>query len=105
VSNQVLFTAQEALAAPDPGQALLHNRAFLMAVLDAVLSLVVFFVGKYAPNAIEDVNFVILTMQPIFVTLVVAFTYSDVQIARQKADLIIANTNLQEARAQASSRM
>jgi hypothetical protein len=42
------------------------------ALLDAVVSLALFFVGKYAPQAFEDVKFVIVALQP----LVIAYIFS-----------------------------
>lgn len=57
---------------------LLQSRRFWTLVLDTVVSLLLFFVGKYAGAALDDVKFLVLTLQPIFVMLIAAFTTEDV---------------------------
>ena len=56
---------------------LLRSRKFWLAILDLVVSLTLFFVGKYAAFAVEDVNTVIVAIQPVFVMLIGAIAYED----------------------------
>ena len=47
-------------------------------MLDVVIVMVLYFVGKYGPASLqEDTQFIIVTLQPIFVMLIAAFTYED----------------------------
>lgn len=45
-------------------------------IVDAVVSILLFFVGKYAPLAAEDVKFLIVALQPI-VGIYIALVYGD----------------------------
>ena len=57
---------------------LFGSRRFWTAMLDVVIVMVLYFVGKYGPASLqEDTQFVIVTLQPIFVMLIAAFTYED----------------------------
>lgn len=58
-------------------KALLASRKFLLLLLDTVISTALFFVGKYALGAFEDVKFMILALQPIFVMIIFAIAYED----------------------------
>lgn len=60
-------------------QALLKSRKFWILILDTVVSLALYFVGKYAPVAEADVKLLILTLQPVFVTIIGAIAYEDGQ--------------------------
>jgi len=63
--------------------ALLRSRKFLVAVLDVIFSLTLFFVGKYAlPTIFEDVQIVIGAMQPVALFLIGAIAYEDGQEKR-----------------------
>jgi hypothetical protein len=62
---------------PNPFSALLHSRKFWLTVFDAVLALATFFVAKYVPQAAEDVKFVFLTIQPVFVSIILAIAWED----------------------------
>ena len=63
--------------------ALLRSRKFLVAILDVVASLILFFVGKYAlPSIAEDVNIVIVLLQPVALSLIGAIAYEDGQEKR-----------------------
>ena len=63
--------------------ALLRSRKFLVAVLDVVASLILFFVGKYAfPSAFEDVQFAVVGLQPLALFLIGAIAYEDGQEKR-----------------------
>lgn len=62
---------------PNPFSALLHSRKFWLLILDTVISLTLYFVTKYTPEAAEDVKFLILALQPIFVTIILAIAWND----------------------------
>jgi len=56
---------------------LLRSRKFLLLCLDVVISIAIYFVGKYAALALEDVKFAILTLQPLVVLLIGSIAYED----------------------------
>jgi hypothetical protein len=58
-------------------EALFRSRKFWVLIVDTVVSLLVFFVGKYAPIAAEDVNIVIAALQPVFIMVIGAIAYED----------------------------
>jgi len=60
-----------------PLASLRKSRKFLILVLDTVISLALFFVGKYAMNAIEDVKFLILALQPVAVAIIYSIAVED----------------------------
>lgn len=60
-----------------PFQSLSKSRKFLLLVLDTLIALVLFFVGKYVPTAAEDINFVIAALQPVFVSIIIAISIED----------------------------
>jgi uncharacterized membrane protein HdeD (DUF308 family) len=62
---------------PNPFAALLHSRKFWLLILDTVISLSLYFVTKYEPQALDDVKFVILALQPVFVTIILAIAWND----------------------------
>jgi hypothetical protein len=64
---------------PNPFSLLLHSRKFWLLILDTVVSLVLYFVGKYtAPTIMEDVKFLVLMLQPVFIAVIAAIAYEDV---------------------------
>jgi hypothetical protein len=77
---------------PNPFSSLLHSRKFWLLILDTVISLTLYFVGKYSPTVMEDVKLLILSLQPVFVVVIGAIAYED------KA-LVEAESRLEEARA------
>lgn len=59
-------------------QRLIHSSKFWLLVLDVMISLVLFFTGKYAsPTLAEDINFVIGAIQPVFVAIIAGIAYED----------------------------
>jgi len=67
----------------NPVSGLLRSRKFLLLVLDTIISLVLFFVGKYAsPNLAEDIKFIIAAYQPVFVAIIVAISVEDAAAKR-----------------------
>jgi hypothetical protein len=63
----------------DALNSLLHSRKFLIALLDAAGSLLLYFAGKYLPNALEDTKFLIVTLQPVILLVIAAYAYEDAQ--------------------------
>jgi hypothetical protein len=61
----------------NPFQKLLKSRKFWLMILDLVVSLALFFVGRFAPGSAEDVKYVIGLIQPVFVTIIAAIAYED----------------------------
>jgi hypothetical protein len=61
----------------NPFASLIKSRKFWLLILDTVISLIVFFVSKYAGGAIEDVKFLIASLQPVFVIIIYAIAVED----------------------------
>ena len=55
-----------------PFKKLLFSRKFLLLVLDATISVLLFYFGK-----LEGVEFLILTLQPVFVFIILAIALED----------------------------
>ncbi len=62
---------------PNPFSGLVHSRKFWLLILDTLISLILYFVGRYVPDAIEDVKFAVLALQPVFVTIIIAIAVED----------------------------
>ena len=62
---------------PNPFKSLLHSRKFWLLVLDTVVGATLFFTGKYAGAASEDVAVVIGLIQPVFVVAIGAIAWED----------------------------
>ena len=57
---------------------LLRSRKFWVLIVDVAVSLVAYFSGKYAgPEVAEDVGFLILSLQPVFVAVIVGIFVED----------------------------
>lgn len=66
-----------------PFRGLLRSRKFWVTVGDLVVSLALYFGGKYlAPDVFADMKFLIAAMQPVFLFLVGAIAYEDGQAKR-----------------------
>ena len=61
----------------NPFAGLLRSRKFWLLVLDTIVSLVLFFVGRYAGGVLEDVNFVILAIQPVVIAVILGIAWED----------------------------
>lgn len=62
---------------------LFASRKFLLLLLDTVVSMLTFFIGKYAtPASAEDLLFMIATLQPVFVAVIAGIAYEDGQEKR-----------------------
>ena len=66
----------------NPFAGLLQSRKFWLLILDSVVALVLYFVGKYAPGVGADVEFVILVMQPVFIVIIAAIAWEDAAAKR-----------------------
>jgi hypothetical protein len=64
----------------EPMRALLRSRKFLLAVLDATVSTVLYLAGQHFPQFLGDIKFVILTIQPVILMVIGAYAYEDAQI-------------------------
>ena len=62
---------------PNPFNALLHSRKFWLLILDLIIGLVIFFVGKYAGAAAEDTAIVIGLLQPVFIMAIGGIAWED----------------------------
>lgn len=51
-------------------------------IVDAFIAVVLYFVGKYAPVAFEDIKFLFATLQPILALYIGAVAYDDVNKLR-----------------------
>lgn len=75
----------------NPFTALFQSRKFLVLMLDTGVSLVLFFVGKYALNSLEDVKFLIGIIQPVALMMIYAIAKED---AAEKSALYISSESL-----------
>jgi hypothetical protein len=63
---------------PNPFSGLVHSRKFWLLVLDTLISLVLYFVGKYGgTDLFEDIKFLIISLQPVFVAIIWAIAHED----------------------------
>ncbi len=77
---------------------ILKSRKFWLMVVDVVVSLSTYFIGKYfAPAAAQDILFVIGGLQPVVIAVIVSITVQNVEGIR-------AQGALNEARAYNASR-
>lgn len=59
------------------------SRKFLLLMLDTIISLTLYFIGKYAgPGVSEDVNMVIGLIQPVFVAIIIGIAVEDAAMKR-----------------------
>lgn len=61
----------------NPLASLLKSRKFLLLALDTVVSLALYFVGKYLAVAEADLKFLVASLQPVFVVIIGAIAYED----------------------------
>jgi hypothetical protein len=69
---------------PNPFAGLARSRKFWLLVLDTIIALVTYFVGKYARAETTDLLVLIGALQPIFVTIITLITVEDT--AKTNAD-------------------
>ena len=61
----------------NPFALLVRSRKFWLLVLDTVISLILYFIGKYLPGAEADVKFAILALQPVVISVIVSIAWED----------------------------
>lgn len=61
----------------NPFSMLLKSRKFLLLVLDTVISLILWGVGLWLPQYTEQVNQLILILQPVFVSVIGGIAVED----------------------------
>jgi len=58
--------------------AIFKSRKFWTAIVDLVVSLVLYFTAKYAdPSLAEDIKFLIIAIQPVFMLVIAGIAYED----------------------------
>jgi hypothetical protein len=58
------------------------SQKFWLMVLDMVISLTLFFVTKNAPDLLEDVKFLIASLQPMFIAIITAIAVEGVALTK-----------------------
>ena len=71
-------------------KALFGSRKFLLLLLDTVISVVLYFIGKYVPDAEADVKFIILALQPVIISVIITIAYEDGKIIPAKIEAELA---------------
>jgi len=71
----------------NPIALLFKSRKFLLLLLDTVISIALYFTGKYLPGAEADIKFVILGLQPVVVALIFAIAWEDTKIVPAQLSL------------------
>ena len=61
----------------NPFVSLLHSRKFWLLILDTIVSLLTYFIGKYAGADGADMLYVIGLLQPVFIVIIGAIAYED----------------------------
>lgn len=67
---------------------LFKDSKFLVLLLDTIISIVLYFVGKYAGAGLfDDIQFLIITLQPVFLVVIGSIAYQEavVKVAEIKA--------------------
>jgi len=63
---------------PNPFSSLLHSRKFWILILDTIVSIALYFIGRYTNEALaEDMKFLIASLQPVFVTVIIGIFAED----------------------------
>ena len=73
---------------------LLQSRRFVTALLASIVTLVLYFVGKYALGALEDVQMVLNVLMPLALALIAAYTIDDVVAIHSRAQVEIKQAEL-----------
>lgn len=67
----------------NPIVALFRSRKFLTGLLDMVISMATYFITKYAAPAVaDDILFVIASLQPVVLAIIVAWAWEDAAAKR-----------------------
>lgn len=75
------------MVSKNPLKSLLNSRKFWVMILDLVTSFTLYFVAKYAKIALEDVKFVILGLQPLFLLVIYSIYGQNVQGMKSDSDV------------------
>lgn len=86
-SNYLEETNKKRKNKMNPIKVLFDSRKFLLLIFDVVSSLAIYFVGKYAGAAVEDLKFVIMVIQPLWILVVGAIAAQNVAGIKAKADI------------------
>ena len=62
----------------NPFKSLLQSRKFWLLILDTVVSMTIFFGGKYLQTGSEDIVFMVAALQPVFAVAINSITREDV---------------------------
>jgi len=62
----------------------LQSRRFWAALIDAIVSLILLIVGHYLPTEAEFIKAIVLSLQPVFIALIAAYTVEDSIIAAKQ---------------------
>lgn len=73
---------------------LLKSRRFVTAVLAAVVTLLLYFIGKYLPAGLEDLQMVLNTIMPLALILIAAYTVDDITNTWARAQVDIEQVRL-----------
>lgn len=65
-------------------QRLWKSSKFWLLVFDVAASLALYFVGRYALNALEDVKFLIVTLQPVFALVITGIFVEDAALKAKR---------------------
>lgn len=74
----------------NPMTQLMHSRKFLLLVLDVLISVALYFVGRYYPAMMDDVKFLVVTLQPVIVVVIGAIAYEDAKKIDANTHVVIA---------------
>ncbi len=66
--------------------ALLHSRKFLTLILDTVVSVATYFIGKYAGASSQDMLYLIAALQPVVLAMIVGTAVEDA--AEKRAGIV-----------------
>ena len=62
----------------NPFQGLLQSRKFWLLILDTVVSMTIYFGGKYLQAGSEDIVFMVAALQPVFAVAINAIAKEDI---------------------------
>lgn len=76
----------------NPFSGLLKSRKFWLAILDVVISTALYFGGKYAGAALDDLKFLIAAYQPVIGLVIISITVEDTARTQASAKVQVAQT-------------
>ena len=66
----------------DAIKGLFKSRKFVVLLFDVVITLLIYFVGKYAELAAEDLKIIIAAIQPVFLIIIAGIAWEDASMKR-----------------------